>query len=68
MLLLFVEVTRRPTVGETPTSLDDLFLAEKIRALNRAILVGRFEDHAVAKVQREHLGLVFSQWGNERGG
>ena len=65
MLLLFAVIARRPAVEEAPSPFDELLLAEKIRALHRAFFIGGFEDHAIAKIEREHLRLPSAQRRNE---
>lgn len=43
----------------------DLLLTKEIGALDGAGFVGRFENHSVSEIEREHLGLFFAEWRDE---
>ena len=67
MLLLFVEIARRVAMRKAPRAFDELPLAKEIRALDRALLIGGFEDHPIAQIEREHACLVAAERRDERG-
>ena len=59
---------RRHSTGKAASCLLNFPLSQEIRAFDRSGLIGSFENHAVAKIQGEHLRLFLPQWRNERRG
>ena len=51
----------------TPRTLDHAFLAEEVSGLHGVAFIGGAEDHPVAEIQRQDLGLVVAKGGNKRG-
>jgi len=66
VLLLFAVIARRPAIGETPRPADYLLLPEKIRALQRTVLICRPKNQPVSQIQRQNLRLITAKRGDKR--
>ena len=59
---------RRHSTGKAASGLLNFPLSKEIGALDRPGLIGGFENHSIAKIQRQDLCLFLPQRRNERRG
>ena len=59
---------RNHSARKAGSFLADFSLPKKIRAFDGSNFISRFENHPVAKIQRQHLRLFLAQRRNERRG
>ena len=65
VLLLLGVVAGGAAVGKSPRPFDEFLLSEKVGTLDGTVLVGSFEDHPIAEIQRKHLRLFAAERRNE---